>query len=446
MKKVVMTLLCIVLVMTTLAGCAKAPEEATKEAVKETPAKDTEKSSNDEKVSIADEKEKITLKIAMWEPYDEMKSHVIVSKKYTELTGVEFEWICVTDGYDQKMMTATQGGDAPDLIQFWNTPQYAEAGIVQDLTPLVKRDNYSPDGKYGIAEGFEQYKGKYYGLTTEATPRAIYYNKDVFDAYGVAYPQDGWTWDEFYETAKALTGGSGDEQTYGYVALAGHTYLLQQYVWSNGGDLISDDGTTTIGYMDSEPVKEVIEWYKSLYDISAQVIQGDTAKNLGEAEFMSGKVAMMDNGVWPTWKLKEAGINYGIVSPPVPNKGDDFYPVVHSGCYGISVNTEYTEECWEFIKFIQSEEGQAAYAITSLPIQYDASVVAGQLEDEHLAPFVELLARPTYKAPCFMRSNTWWEADAVFATAVEQILLSDADIDTTLKEAAAYANDIVSSN
>ncbi len=441
MKKTLITVMCVLLSVFLLASCGTpAPAAQSAEGATETtPVADGAKTEEKSEVPAAEapkDGEPITLKIAMWEPYEEEKSHVIASKKYTELTGIEFEWICVTDGYDQKMMTMTAGGNAPDLIQFWNTPQYVEAGIVQNIQDLVERDNFFPEGKYGIVEGFETYKGEYYGLATEATPRAIYYNKDIFDAVGVPYPKDGWTWDEFYETAKKLTQGEGENQTFGYVALADHIYLMQQYVWSNGSDFISEDGTTTIGYIDSPQTKEMIKWYKSLYDISAQVIQGDQAKNLGEAEFMSGKVAMMDNGIWPTWKLEEANINYGVVSPPVPKSGDTFIPVIHSGAYGISPNSKYKEECWEFMKFVQSEQGQEAYAVTSLPLLKQVSEKVGQTKNPHLEPFLNLLNVSEYKIPCFVRNKNWGEAEAVLALAVEEILLMDADIDATLNKAA----------
>ncbi len=32
----------------------------------------------------------------------------------------------------------------------------------------------------------------------------VYYNKHMFDEAGLEYPQDGWTWDQFRETAEKL--------------------------------------------------------------------------------------------------------------------------------------------------------------------------------------------------------------------------------------------------
>jgi multiple sugar transport system substrate-binding protein len=376
--------------------------------------------------------EKITLKVSMWEPYDENKSHVIATKKYTELTGVEFEWICVTDGYDEKMVTMKAGGNAPDLIQFWDTPKYVESGLVKDITPLIERDSFNPEGKYGIVEGFETYKGNYYGMSMEVSPRMIYYNKDIFDKYDVPYPEAGWTWDEFKDTVKKLTQGEGDDQTYGYIALADHTYLLQEHVWTNGGDFIAEDGSTATGYMDSAETKEAIQWYKDVFELSTQLIQGDTAKNLGEAEFMSGQIAMMDNGIWPVFSMEEAGINFGVVTPPVPREGAVFSPIIHSGAFGINPDTPYEEECWKFMKWVQSDEGQQAYAVTSLPILYQVSEETGQTQDEHKAPFIEVLQSPNYKIPCFVRNKNYAEAEALLAQAMGEIMLNDADVSDTL--------------
>ena len=50
-----------------------------------------------------------------------------------------------------------------------------------------------------------KWDGKQYLLPKDFSPLAVYYNKKLFDAAGVAYPKDGWTWDEFLDTAQKLT-------------------------------------------------------------------------------------------------------------------------------------------------------------------------------------------------------------------------------------------------
>ena len=50
--------------------------------------------------------------------------------------------------------------------------------------------------------------GKSSFLTKDYSPLAIYYNKDLFDKAGVPYPKDGWTWEDFQDTAVKLTYGA----------------------------------------------------------------------------------------------------------------------------------------------------------------------------------------------------------------------------------------------
>lgn len=54
---------------------------------------------------------------------------------------------------------------------------------------------------------------QYYTLPKDYSDIAVYYNKKLFDEAGVAYPQAGWTWDDFYATAKQLTVKKGEKTT-----------------------------------------------------------------------------------------------------------------------------------------------------------------------------------------------------------------------------------------
>ena len=439
MKKILAILLTIILTCGLIAGCGSDSKETKGNSTEGTTQKDSGKENKEQETT----KEPVTIKVAWWSAGEDQILWNQISDLFTEKTGVKVEWMSVTDGYDQKMMTATAGGNPPDVILYWNTPQYVEAGIVDDISDLLERDNFHPEGKYPICEKFEQYKGKTYGISEEITPRAIYYNKKLFDKLGVPYPQDGWTWDEFIETCNALTTGEGEDATYGYIALAGHTYLMQQYIWSNGGDLCSEDGMDAIGYMDSPEVIEAVQWYKNVYDISAQTIQNERNKNLGETEFMSGKVGMMDNGSWPMLSFRKNNeLDFGTVTPPVPNKGDKFLPVMHSSAWGISPLSKYREESWEFLKFLNTEEAQKLISQKSIPAMKQVGKDLGLYEDEQYKVFMELSEVDSVQ-PCFMRNEHWFEADAEFAVALEKILITDADIETELKEAAKRADEIL---
>jgi len=72
---------------------------------------------------------------------------------------------------------------------------------------------------------------------------SLIYNKTVFDAAGVAYPTEDWTWDDFRAAAKKLTDPS--TETYGYAySVSGSeetTWQFWPHLWQNGGEILTDD-------------------------------------------------------------------------------------------------------------------------------------------------------------------------------------------------------------
>src|SRR5690606_8934458 len=58
--------------------------------------------------------------------------------------------------------------------------------------------------------------GKLYGLAPAFMEDVIYYNKDLFDKYGVTHPQNGMTWEELLILAGQFpTDGSNEDRDYG---------------------------------------------------------------------------------------------------------------------------------------------------------------------------------------------------------------------------------------
>lgn len=355
---------------------------------------------------------------------------------------IEVEFIAASEGYDIKVQTMTLSGEAPDVVLCWNTPQFVESGLLMDLTDLIEEEQIDLDAFYAPSIGQATYKGRIYGLPKDATTRMIYYNKKLFDEAGVPYPQDGWTWADFEETVKKLTKGEGVEAQYGFYVPAGFTYQMQGYLWANGGDIVSPDGSKASGYVNAPQAVETMEFFKRLYAISAQAAIGDRITNPGETEFISGKIAMMDNGSWPTESLLQEGIPYGLVNIPVPNAADQPKPVWHGSFFGIGAKSKNKEAAWKLIKYF-ANEGQATFAKWGIPSR-KATTVEVEMDKGPLAPFLASMDIPTV-VPCFTRSPKYWEADAEFGKAMQQILLESADPQTALDEAAKQMDKILAS-
>jgi multiple sugar transport system substrate-binding protein len=351
---------------------------------------------------------------------------------------IKVETISAAEGYDQKVQTMTLSGSAPDVLMCWNTPQFVEAGLMADVTDLAKKDGLDLSQFYEMSIKQATYKGKLYGLPKDATPRMIYYNKKSFDEAKVPYPQDGWTWAEFEETVKKLTKGKGAEAQYGFFVPAGFTYQMQGYIWSNGDDEISADGKKAT--INSPAVVETLKFFKRLYDISAQSIQGDRITNPGTNEFLTGKIAMMDNGSWPMDTIIKEKIPFGVVNIPVPKAGDQAKPVWHGAFFAVGAKAKQPDAAWKLVKFFATE-GQKTFAQWGIP-GYKPVVKDLKMEAGPMGPFIKTMAMKTVD-PGFTRNPRFFEADAEFQKAIQQILLENTDPQKALDEAAKQMDKIL---
>src|SRR5690242_5559490 len=104
-----------------------------------------------------------------------------------------------------KAMTPT---NVPDLIVTDGDllSPLARAGLLRDLGPLLQdQDWYKPNDFYGNGLQAGQVRGKQMALPFSALVEILLYNQSAFQTRGVAFPTNGWTWDQLLTTAKALT-------------------------------------------------------------------------------------------------------------------------------------------------------------------------------------------------------------------------------------------------
>ena len=96
------------------------------------------------------------------------------------------------DSYKQKLSLAMSSNQIPDIYVQWggaNLATYVEAGQCADITEFMEKDNYKD--KF-IDAGIQQctYNGKIYGVPVENVSVAgFFYNKEVFEKYGLEEPK-----------------------------------------------------------------------------------------------------------------------------------------------------------------------------------------------------------------------------------------------------------------
>lgn len=100
-------------------------------------------------------------------------------------------------------------GVIPDIITTWSGSigVFEDLKLTQEITPLAKKHNLDLNQfeTVNIDAAKSSDKSKVYGIPWYQQFAVIYYNKDIFDNFGMPYPRDGMTWEETIDLGRKMT-------------------------------------------------------------------------------------------------------------------------------------------------------------------------------------------------------------------------------------------------
>ncbi len=244
---------------------------------------------------------RVTLRVGTGDSGEGLFPHREIIRQF-ELANPEItvllEPVAGSDYYD-RLMKQIDAGNAPDLMQVGDdgVPMFVRKGALENLGKYMNGDLPLDPAIYlpGVFQP-GQWEGKQYLLPKDFTPLAVYYNKKLFDQFGVMYPKDGWTWDDFLRTARTMTKiRDGKPEVWGVQLPAAWTSGFEYWVAAAGGRLVSEDGKNFLGHMDSETTATALTFYADLYNKYrvAPPPVGIRFFGGGNVEFQEGKAAMM---------------------------------------------------------------------------------------------------------------------------------------------------------
>jgi multiple sugar transport system substrate-binding protein len=226
-----------------------------------------------------------------------------------------------------KFIAAAVAGDAADVLWATETTDtmYFVKDVIQPIDAFITKDRQFKIGDYfDTVIAAYKFRGKQLGLPLLWGAYVLYYNRTMFERLGRKPPDDAWTWDTFLETARALTKPATDPATLGEYGfeLRNHFNVWMSWVWSNGGDLFSQDGLKCV--FDSP---EAIEAMQFVVDLMHRYRVAPTAKemtdrSLGSNAFGTGKIGMVANAIYylPTYRQSEVS-DWDIGPVPKGKKG-----------------------------------------------------------------------------------------------------------------------------
>ncbi|MBD2861244.1 ABC transporter substrate-binding protein [Paenibacillus oceani] len=150
-----------------------------------------------------------------WTDEDFMKSFgSLIQRKYPNVT---FKLTQKTKGSTiQDMVTAKADMDIIIASQS-QIFSLGELGLLTDISDLIKANKFDLSRlELSAVENLRKItNGSIVGLPYKINAMAMYYNRDIFDKFGVPYMKDGLSWDDVYETARKLTRLEGGVQYWG---------------------------------------------------------------------------------------------------------------------------------------------------------------------------------------------------------------------------------------
>ena len=268
----------------------------------------------------------------------------------------------------ESMLEEMQAGTAPDVFQGCCTffPIWAQEGYVLDLGPFIQADldqSTIDDWDAAQYDSFFTPDGVQYGVPKYHGALALYYNKDLFDEYGVEYPEEAWDHDDYLEAMIRLT---HDRDEDGRTALWGSMIdvswdRIQIHVNGWGGHLVDPEEPTRC-LMDQPKAMEALEWLRArMWDDKVMATFLDV-QSLGTRDaFAAGRIAMVEDG---SWALKDilAEANFRVGVAPFPAGPVRRVTLATTDGFGIYSGTKHPDEAWELVKFLISKKYGLAMA------------------------------------------------------------------------------------
>lgn len=264
-----------------------------------------------------------------------------------------------------RLTTDFAAGAPPDvfMLNYRRMAQFYNRGAIELLDPYLKDSAALNEADFypEAMDAFRNAAGELICMPQNVSSQVVYYNQELFDQAGLPYPQPGWTWEEFRQTALALT--LPDENDDGYpdqYGLGLEPVLIRTaaFIWQNGGDLVDDPINPTRLTLSDPPAREAIQFVLDLARVDG-VVPNYSAEAVASHpdRFLASNIAMyVDSRVFTPTMRETVTFRWDVA--PLP-RGRQVANVLHSDAYCVASASSVKQAAWSFIEFALGEEGQA---------------------------------------------------------------------------------------
>ena len=357
----------------------------------------------------------------------------IIKKKFPHITP-KFLPLNSTNTFE-KMMAAKQPIDLMSISIGATATHLLNNGLQYDITELIRKHNYDLSVLEPSTIEIQRHvaNGGIYGLPVSTDTMTVFYNRDLFDKFGVAYPKDGMVWDDLYELVKRTSRTDGDVRYRG-IGIS-PTHALQM-------DPLSPafiDPKTDQGLLSGERFKRSFNTLLALFSIPGNEVDSQTWSYSNHlAEFQKNKtIAMLlgTSALGYAYFTDKENLNWDVADyPRYPDQrdvGPQSYPVY----FYVSAISKHKDDAFLVSAFLTSKEAQVHLAERGvLPVLKDKSVMDSYgkslpyMANKNVKAFLpDKFAAP---APVGQYNSI---ALAEITEAYRKVVLKEADVNTALR-------------
>ena len=287
--------------------------------------------------------------VAYYEPliarYAEIAPHVTI--ELVDLGAADFDTI---------LLSQLIGGASYDIIKIRDVPSYASYvnnNLVMPLDGLIGATDINLANYMGIPEQF-RVNGELFAVPFRSDFWVLFYNKDLFDAAGVAYPTNEMTLDAWAQLVRDVTHGTGTDRVWGN----------HFHTWAST--------TTLFGILDGQHTiaDGTYDFLIPIYEMVLALEDGDYVPRRTDLQagsihhsgtWQNSQIAMVNMGTWFISTAREAyldlGIRWGMAAYPVPGSAHHGNTMGQVTQLAIPRTANHPEEAMQFMAFVAGPEG-----------------------------------------------------------------------------------------
>ncbi|EHQ63700.1 ABC transporter substrate-binding protein [Paenibacillus dendritiformis C454] len=285
-------------------------------------------------------------------------------------------------------------GDIPDLYVMHSGYQdMKELDMLEPLDPYIERSGFDMsifrEGVVDVIRALDpDGAGALYGMPIEDSRKALFYNKVIFDKFGVDYPKDGMTYDEILDLAQKLTTERDG------VKYKGFSFGYYSHAFSQLGVNGTDPQTGEVLFAKEPAFQQFFELLDKYRNIPGMIDTSDYTYSFSNEQNVAMYIGQLQH--LPLNNAVE-GLDFDIVSVPEWPDHKGIGPTAPAVSVSINKHSRHKEAAWAVIAYLASEAGQMVLSRAGSP----PTINSEEAVSEYAAMHIEESGKTYNIAPIF---------------------------------------------